>query len=546
MIGRLFVLALIVDSSSAWLATPLHNGCTLRPALVCSVSRPAFARVSEIRSVIGEPEGTRGAPSESLAALEDAEVSGSWRDLIPPKSELQKIVPLAIMFFCILFNYTILRDTKDVLVVTAPGGSAEAIPFLKTWVNLPGAIAFTVAYSKMANRLGPQQLFYATLVPFLAFFGCFAWLIYPLCGVLHPVGFATWLAAALPAGFAAPIAVLQNWTYSLFYLLANMWGSVVVSLLFWGFANEVTSVAEAKKYYPLFGMFANVALIFSGQFIRYVSSLGRSLPAGADPWGVALKLLMSAVVLMGGVIAACFRYLSVSVLQTPSAADATATGGSAGVLAPKKKKKPSMGVRESFKYLAASPYIRNLGTLVVSYGMAINLVEVTWKGKLKQAFPNPTDYSSFMGGFSSATGVVTLFMMLFGRFVLNRWGWGTAALITPTVLLVTGVAFFALCLAGGSFAPMLATMGTTPLMLAVFVGAVQNIVSKAAKYSLFDPCKEMAYIPLDEEQKTKGKAAIDVIGGPLGKSGARSFSRRSSSPSAHSPSRRRTSPPSSA
>ena len=38
---------------------------------------------------------------------------------------------------------------QDVLVVTAPGSGAEIIPFLKTWVNLPMAIGFTVLYAKV-------------------------------------------------------------------------------------------------------------------------------------------------------------------------------------------------------------------------------------------------------------------------------------------------------------------------------------------------------------------------------------------------------------
>ena len=62
--------------------------------------------------------------------------------------------------------------------------------------------------------------------------------------------------------------------------------------------------------------------------------------------------------------------------------------------------------------------------------------------------------------------------------------------------------------------PLVVALGTTPLMLAVIVGAAQNIMSKAAKYSLFDPCKEMAYIPLDQEQKSKGKVQLVVgVGG---------------------------------
>lgn len=41
------------------------------------------------------------------------------QSLIPTRTERKKLVPLAAMFFCILFNYTILRDTK--VMVSVPG-----------------------------------------------------------------------------------------------------------------------------------------------------------------------------------------------------------------------------------------------------------------------------------------------------------------------------------------------------------------------------------------------------------------------------------------
>eukprot|EP00798_Chlamydomonas_sp_ICE-L_P010156 gene10156-8060_t len=438
---------------------------------------------------------------------------------VPPEDEKKimgytkltwsKILPLGFMFFCILFNYTILRDTKDVLVVTAPGSGAEIIPFLKTWVNLPMAIGFTIGYAKLANIMSAEPLFYTIIIPFVVFFFSFAFLMYPLREALHPTKFCEDLLLSAGQQFAGPIAILRNWTFCLFYVMAELWGSVVVSVLFWGFANQITTVEEASQFYPLFGLGANVALIFSGQAVTYFSRMRANLPAGVDGWGMSLRGLMS-MVAIGGLIIIAVYY----VMQRKIVPKLTSTREKK-----KKKSKAKMSVGESFSFLASSPYIRDLALLVVSYGISINLVEVTWKSKLKAQYPGPNDYAMFMGNFSTVTGFVTFGMMLLSRVIFKKFGWGVAALITPTMLLGTGIFFFSLLLFNGFFAPMLAGWGITPLFAAVMVGAAQNIFSKSAKYALFDPCKEMAYIPLDDEVKTKGKAAIDVICNPLGKSG---------------------------
>ncbi|KAG2268415.1 hypothetical protein Bca4012_038157 [Brassica carinata] len=454
---------------------------------------------------ISHKERNRGFICKAEAAAGEGDLALTPKVFGVEVTTLKKIIPLGLMFFCILFNYTILRDTKDVLVVTAKGSSAEIIPFLKTWVNLPMAIGFMLLYTKLSNVLSKKALFYTVIVPFIAYFGAFGFVMYPLSNLIHPEALADKLLATLGPRFMGPLAIMRIWSFCLFYVMAELWGSVVVSVLFWGFANQITTVDEAKKFYPLFGLGANVALIFSGRTVKYFSNMRKNLGPGVDGWAVSLKAMMSIVVGMG--LAICFLYWWVNrYVPLPTRSK-------------KKKAKPQMGTMESLKFLVSSPYIRDLATLVVAYGISINLVEVTWKSKLKAQFPSPNEYSAFMGDFSTCTGIATFTMMLLSQYVFDKYGWGVAAKITPTVLLLTGVAFFSLILFGGPFAPLVAKLGMTPLLAAVYVGALQNIFSKSAKYSLFDPCKEMAYIPLDEDTKVKGKAAIDVVCNPLGKSG---------------------------
>lgn len=427
------------------------------------------------------------------------------------RGEHKKFMPMMLMIAFIIFNYTILRNIKDALIVTEAG--SETITFLKFWVVVPSAFMFFFVYAKLSTLLSKKALFYTIVTPFLVFFMLFALVLYPSRHWLHPVESADWLASVLPAGLQGLVAIYKYWTYSMFYTMAELWGSAVLSFLFWNFANDVTKVSEAKRFYAHFYLLGNVANVLAGYLTMYFSNLGKTAAANVDPWQISLNYLMTTVVLAGCIVLGTYAYLNRFVLSDPALVKTDADA------VPKKKSKPKLTMGESFKFLLKSKYLGLIAVLVMAYGVSINLVEVAWKNQMKLQFPVKNDYNAFMGSMTMTTGLATVLVILFGSSIIRKFGWKRGALATPWILGLTGLFFFACMIFPEFFAPVAMFMGITPLMLSVWFGFAQNVLSKSTKYALFDPTKEMAYIPLDDESKSKGKAAVDVVGARLGKSG---------------------------
>lgn len=284
--------------------------------------------------------------------------------------------------------------------------------------------------------------------------------------------------------------------------MIELYSSVSVGILFWQFANDVVSVDEAKRFYPLFSQMGGLAPIVAGQYVARFASQATSFESSMHRLTVA--------VMFAGVMICAFYHMSTSLIEKEQSHHASLNSDTNKVPVTKKKK-GKMSMTESIKFLTSSQYLRLIGMLVLGYGLSINFTEIMWKSLLKKKYPNPLDYQRFMGNFSSAVGFATCIVILFGVHVIRVLGWRVGAMATPALMALLAVPFF-LCIFFGIDNP-------ARLTIAVALGTAQSLLSKTSKYALFDPTTQMAYIPLDEESKVKGKAAIDVLGSRLGKSG---------------------------
>jgi len=422
-----------------------------------------------------------------------------------------KFALMAFLMFFILLNQNIVRMIKDSLIVTLIG--PEILSFIKLGCEIPASILFVLLYSKMCNKMKSEKVFQTIVSGFLIFFTVFIFFIFPMREIFHPKAhLVNHLIHSYP-NFKFFILMWGKWTLILFYVVSSLWPVIVFSLLFWQLMNQITSIPEAFRLYPTLNLFGQLSALFSGGIIFYFSSHENFLSKFfhfifKDSSVLMLNSLALLALGTGGMILlllkAIERYMRQFNLHSQEAKNV--------------KKLLKMNLSESLKWILSSKQIGLIAALVISYSFSVSLIEGIWLAKVSEQYPKADQLIRYQGKVLFYTGAFAGICAMIGNYVIRSLGWLYGALATPIASLIIGSAFFFLIYFENQLEAFLTPHLTlTPVMLIVITGSLENIVIKSIKYSFFDVTKEMAYIPLEEELKTKGKATVELLGASLGK-----------------------------
>ncbi len=417
---------------------------------------------------------------------------------------LCKYLPTSLMLLLSAYLNSFLRGVKDSVLVPSLG--AELISFIKFYGVLPGTIIFFICYTKLANILTRDKLYYTITLFFGGFFLLYAFVLSPFQVYIEPD--LSSLINTYPK-FQYQFMMLQHWTTSVLYIMCEICGTVTLSLMFWQFANELYTLKEAKKTYALFGIIGQSGIIVAGVIQTGISEYFiHNINNETIVWDLTLKWMMSSVALAGFGLIALYRWMYKNVFFNPILCTRKHTGT---------HEKITLSVKESLKYVCSSRYLWLIMLIVFCYGVGVNLIESLWKYELKQVYLTQQSYSSFMGKFNTYFGIASIAVMIFGTYVLRKFSWLVAALQTPLGAGITGALFFTSIIFRDSLEPLFKDFNSSVAMMAVMLGSAQVILFKSLNYTFVDATKEMAFMPLDRELRTKGKAAVDVIGNRGGK-----------------------------
>ncbi|MBS0621927.1 MAG: hypothetical protein JSR80_03090 [Verrucomicrobia bacterium] len=358
--------------------------------------------------------------------------------------------------------YTIARSAKVAFVISQ--GGAKAIPIIQLFALLPATIIVTAIVARLLRRFSHERVFGIIAAGFLILYASFAVWLFPYR--------------------SSPIV------FSLFWVSTELWKVMLLAVILRGLFNARLEYAMAKRLYAPLGVALGISAFFAGRLTMLCNSpnfLKASLIM-EDPWHRSMILMMGLIVCLGIAMLICFHYLCRRLPQEKQ-----------------EESDPSkISLWSSIPVVIRSGCLRGILTMVLCDYLVYSFAELIFYDILQKAHPDPTVYCSYMGKLSAWGGIGNVFTVLFiAPLLIQKFRWVVPAMITPVTIVIISLCFFGAVLLDA-------------IPLAVFFGSALFCYGRSAKYGLFDPTKELAYIPLAQQTKMRGKLVIDGVAARFG------------------------------
>jgi AAA family ATP:ADP antiporter len=392
--------------------------------------------------------------------------------------EYRKFAPFALMCSSIIFIYTICRQVKDTLLISAIG--SEGSTMAKVFVMLFAFIYFKYYYSKLSRKVDYKQYLLVAALPILIYYFVFNFFLMDNCLIVPSAETIVKWKTSVPM-LSRVFDLISIWPVTLYYILSEIFAAAVTSTVFWQLANRFCNSDERSRFYPALMIISQIASLITGVITKSLCSAKNS------NYSVVVNKITIIVLILGVVLFITnwflFKYgVSESDLQET-----------------KKKEKSEGGFSSLWK---ENPKYVLVAFLCVFYGFCSVFLEQFWKDKIRIMFIDKISYGRFMGSYIILQSRVALLVSMFISNLFMRYSsWFWFAALTPLLTVVGALILFSPFVfpAVGSIVP-----GLEPIALVCYAGMWVIGFFKSFKYGSFDPSKE-EYIAQQESFKREIK-----------------------------------------
>lgn len=360
---------------------------------------------------------------------------------------------LTLNVFLLLTAYYVIKPVREALILELESG-AEYKSYGSAAIAV--LLLFVVPlYARFANRVARNRL----VVGVTLFFAS------------HLVGFyALEMVPTVRAYLGIP-----------FYLWVGIFNMMVVAQ-FWAFANDVYTLEQGKRLFPLIGIGASIG-----------AALGAKVSAVlVEPLGVPQLMLVSAVLL-----AACAGLTEIVHLREHDRQPKAPT--------PKPAKEPaSNDGKGAFAMVLSDRYLRYIALFSVIFTVANSNGEFVVGAMVSDAAAAAEAAGTlggattgefigrFYGDFYFYVNVLGVFLQMFVVSRLVKWaGLDRAFFVLPVIMLISW-----------------STIAIFPLLAVLRVG---KTVENGVDYSINNTVRQLLWLPTTAEAKYKAKQAIDTF-----------------------------------